>query len=464
MSGVVNSAGTPAINPNASDPREQLQALLANQGAIPSGPAPSSPLQNILNAVAQAGAVGLSNDPGQALAQQVAQQRQQQFQQQQQAEARQFEMQMQNRAIQIQDLQNQIAEKRTIEAEGRSEARQIKKEDRDYNRALEEQDRNFNYQTQLQELKDKNEYNQRVKLSELEIAGKEKLQRDHNEFVQQMDELKMKDKQLGDQIDLAATYGAYGMSDDMAYEIAGKRRRGEKLTSAESKAVDKINSQIRAERIQKNTPRSGGSGGAGSSLNNLNEKFINGLMSKAMTEDYVELQTGQVVDAKSVPKDLMGQPVGVKRQLSAAEGMKYVVDNILPIAAAVKEKGLGAVMQTGPNLDIQTNKVVNSIDGFLKQGIGKDFIMNQLTEQYKNAQDPEQKQALQNGMMILKGKKDADVLPQNELPFSPINRNQLAPTTFGGIVKDMFSSAPAQPKPATPQRKLTRQEIMSGKE
>lgn len=461
MSGVVNRAGTPAINPNASDPRAALQALLANNGAVPSAPAPSG-LQSILQAVAQAGAVGLSNDPGQALAAQVAQQRDQQAKAKQMEDARNFEVSMQNRQVAIQDLQNQIAEQRTIEAETRSEGRQIKKEDRDYKRMIEDEDRKYNYETKLIDLKDKNEFNTRTKLAELEIAGKEKLQRDHNEFVKELDEVKMKDKQLGDQLELSMSYGAYGMSDEQAYEIAGKRRRGEKLTPAESKAVDKFNAAIRAEKNAKLNASRGGTGSGVS--NNLNEKFINGLMSKAMTEDYVELQGGQIVDIKSVPKDMMGQPIGVKRQLSAVEGMQYVVDNILPIAAAAKQRGIGAVMQTGPKLDIESNKVVNAIDGFLKQGITKDFIESQLVNQFNNTDDPAQKQALQNGLIILKQKKEQPVQPQNELMFSPMNRNAAAPTSLGGIVKSMFSSEPTQPNvKVEPKIQPTRNQIL-GKE
>lgn len=413
MSGVVNRAGTPAINPNASDPRAALQALLANNGAVPSAPAPSG-LQSILQAVAQAGAVGLSNDPGQALAAQVAQQRDQQAKAKQIEDARNFEVSMQNRQVAIQDLQNQIAEQRTIEAETRSEGRQIKKEDRDYKRMIEDEDRKYNYETKLIDLKDKNEFNTRTKLAELEIAGKEKLQRDHNEFVKELDEVKMKDKQLGDQLELSMSYGAYGMSDEQAYEIAGKRRRGEKLTPAESKAVDKYNAAIRAEKNAKLNASRGGSG-SGPSSNNLNERFINGLMSKAMTEDYVELQGGQIVDIKSVPKDMMGQPVGIKRQLSAVEGMQYVVNNILPIAAAVKQKGIGAMMtqQTGPNLDVQTRSMESQVEGYLKQGIPKESIIQGLNDTLKRATDPTEKQAIQNAMIKLQGIKDKPSGPDN---------------------------------------------------
>lgn len=404
MSGVVNRAGTPAINPNASDPRAALQALLANNGAVPSAPAPSG-LQSILQAVAQAGAVGLSNDPGQALGQQVAQQRDQQAKAKQMEDARNFEIQMQNRQVAIQDLQNQIAEGRTIEAENRSESRQIKKEDRDYKKMIEDEDRKYGYDVKITDLKDKNELNTRTKLAEIEIAGKEKLQREHNVFLQKMDELKTQDKQLGDTLELAATYGTYGMSDDQAYEIAGKRRRGEKLTPAESNAVSKVNAQIERERKLKldySRPRSSG-GGSGSS-NNLNEKFINGMMTKMLQEDYALLNDGvTVVDIKSIPKDLNGQPIGMKRQLSAEESYRYVADRIIPIAASMKNQAIGSgattVQQQVPTLDKTTNAYIEQFKSVLNPQ--DDSTYNAVLEGAKRLiqENPGDREAIQNALI-----------------------------------------------------------------
>lgn len=128
------------------DLQSALQSILQQQSQ--QAPQPSL-LQRILSAAGQGLSVGLSNDPGQALAQQLAQI-------QQKAQLEQERRDKLNNIIttfKLQDLNNQIAEQRQVRAEQRGQASEIEKEKRLFGFEKQKQQTGFENEKNLEALR-----------------------------------------------------------------------------------------------------------------------------------------------------------------------------------------------------------------------------------------------------------------------------------------------------------------------
>jgi len=404
---IVNRAGTPSFNPNSGDPMATLQALLANGGAAPSAPAPQSTLQTILNSVAQGIGVGISNDPGQALLQQVQQAQQQRAEQERMAQQMQFQERMQNRQAEIGLLQDQIREQSVIKSEERAEKRNIAKEDRDYKRMIETETRAAGYDDK----KSARDFEEQKKLTELQIEGSRKLAEQNKEYAQQLEILRNTHKKEADTLELAAALGVYGVSNpNVALEIARKRVNGESLTASESKELNKYFAGLKQERDIKlaatnrsNRPSGGGSGGSSNDLNSIFQKQLQAQMIRDMGEKKVELTNGDIVEVSAIPLNpLTGQREGIKRYIPDEENVQLAVQKYGKMIGLLGGQIRSNEVQTGPGVDLKTNQILSVFEEQLKQGQSKDVLMNNLNELLQTTTDPITRQAIQNAM--IKGK------------------------------------------------------------
>lgn len=386
------------------DPYAGLLQVLSNLSNPVSQPQQSK-FQQIMNMIANAAAVGISNDPGAALAQQFAQQRQERLMQQQQ---------MQERQNMLDQLKIDIALKKgdqlaqqQYDTQKEERQRKYKLEDRELdlkekidaeNRRLE--DEKAKELWKLDHLRDDLEIREQVKLKYAE---------DWLGLEEKTTKIKNYDKKLGDAIELSSAYQlADPDTDPTKFDKIAKKRLGiiqEPLDEEEVKLLKRANKIVSIRETEKHQasiarmrqlaggPRRGGRVTADPSKVFLDTAKRN-LANTIFDSQYVETFDKGIVEVKNATKNLFGQPdeTKIKRYLSPQENYQRSLQilNDMSKAGALPQqptqqpqKGLRQELSTRIQQAKQNGMSAQQINLLLEQSKQEDPANAELYEGFK---------------------------------------------------------------------------------
>lgn len=287
----------------------------------------------IVQALVQGAGTALTpqDQQGAAILSQLAQQRQDQQNKQNQRQA------IANALTQfrLQDLSNKIANKRQIEAEGRQEQRNISAEERAFGYDIKKLNAAFDIDTQKMKLQGQ----EARSLQDARNSFEEKMADKSQQFQKMMFELEKVDQNaarfITNVLSLTEATGDAGKAYDAVQAMRdGKKPNLKFLTGT----------QVAAMRAA-----SSGGGGGGEGAGVFGAKGANKLIEKLAEETWVELNNGQVVMVKDLPREqIAGQGPStkdIKRFLSTAESLEHVSGSIYgkAIRAAVGDSGAKTV-------------------------------------------------------------------------------------------------------------------------
>lgn len=343
---------TPTFVPD-QDPYAGLEAILSNLNNQPVQQ-PQSKIQTILNMIANAAAVGTAQDPGAALGQLLRQQEQQKMMQQQQ---------MQQRQDQINDLRINVAMRKANQLS--EDQQNLKREQRAL--ALRREERQFDLERERE--KDQQRLNELAIRRDWDLEDAEKkfrLERKlAKEYEQEMldmekrlNDVRKVDTRIANKIELSAKYRLSGIDADMAESIAEAELNGTKLTKEQKAALNKAASEERQMKKEKHAAEVGrlkqlasGSRRSGSGGGSARDIFIDAakrnLANTIFDTQWVEDNTGRVIDLKNAPKDLFGQPdqTKIKRYLSPEENYTRSAAIAAQLTSKLAPQGAGGQAQ-----------------------------------------------------------------------------------------------------------------------
>lgn len=341
---LLQSVAPSPIQQPTQDPYANLEQLLNNLRTRANQPEPQpSKLQAIFQAIAQAAAVGGSQDPGQALAQQLQGQQSRQLQGQQLREQRlqrvediglQLGMQRASQQFEIQQTQaredrelNRLLKMKSVD---RQAAIQDKLEERRYQEGreswLKEQDLVYQEKKFLNDLRLTKAYG--PELARITSANNKILNETENEKARRQERTQ------------------YMLTDVIPYEVADRITRKEfgllednRITKEEQTYIDKhhsiISRRLKEEHRAKIRPPQTGAGG--DSFSAAIQKMLMGEFVKNISDTYVELEDGRIapISDQRGQIDQVSNTIGgkkIKRYLTKEENAQYqtqTMDNVM---------------------------------------------------------------------------------------------------------------------------------------
>lgn len=313
-------------------------------------------LQRILSSIPQAISVGFSQDPAQALEQQLNQ-RQQQIQAERERQQR---IQQLGATLQIEDIIGRSKEKREenilIGREERAEKRLIGAEDRADIRDI----ANFNRQSGFQEKLQNISFDQNKQLASIKQGYELEINKTNAGYAEGLENLRSSnnqtEKRLGEELSIVMPLLYSGhVSGKEAGTIYEKIRRGEKLEAGENKALSKANASLRNEEYKRRLSLTyAANANRGGSEESLLAKASQWAMNKASTNNLGLDASGQVQEV--APSMLAGGAMTLpdgsipKKLLNEDEQYRYYFDY------SRRTMGVDQQQQPGVTSDITTDK------------------------------------------------------------------------------------------------------------
>jgi hypothetical protein len=339
------------------DPMELVRQLLTPPQQVVQPPSTMDRIGQIIQAIAQGGSVGLSQDPGRALQSQIQGQQQMKFQADQAQKDRDEKLALLNRQFGLQVLGNQLGEQQQIRSENRAEVRGDKTRQENMDDFIKKNKIEFNSNT----ARDAKQLEGHKALAILQHQWDvEKQNTTEGQFWYQQDRLENKDR-----FDKTMSLIVGGVPAGLANTIGSKIFTGEDLSPSEASAVSAAATRAMAAQIR--AVRAGRSGSGVSS--GLTDKQANQYIQARMKDDFIVInvpvtgadgqpqidpQTNKpvtqqmVVEKSNAPKDpVTGEIQGFQRVANQGEKMIKIADEANAVEALKTPQGRATIKGTG---------------------------------------------------------------------------------------------------------------------